>query len=77
MCPAAKAINQMCKDWTSQRCGEICICFVGSYFLFLKCKIYNLFLVVSSTAEVKINTWNDHQVMLTVLLLLFCQAFKT
>lgn len=26
-----------------QRCGEICICFLGSHFLFLKFKIYNSF----------------------------------
>lgn len=58
--PLLKPSVRWVKIGHSQRCGEICICFLGSHFLFLKFKIYNFFLVVSSTAEVKLEWPSSH-----------------
>lgn len=66
MCPTAKAIDQMCKDWTLAEMWRNLHLFSRitlSFFLNTRFTILTWQPIsVSSSAEVKINIWNDHQV---------------
>lgn len=66
MCPTAKAIDHMCKDWTLAEMWRDLHLFSGiTRSLFVNARFTTVIrepILVSSIAKAKINTWNDHRV---------------
>lgn len=64
-CPTAKAIEQMCRDWTLAEMWRNLHLFPRIALSFFLSTRFTILLwepiLVFSIAEVKINTWNDHQ----------------
>lgn len=64
-CPTAKAIEQMCRDWTLAEMWRNLHLFPRIALSFFLNTRFTILLwepiLVFSIAEVKISTWNDHQ----------------